>query len=165
MFPDADTHALEQFGAEGDDVLAPEGEPGGKGGEEGVFDEFAADEDFAGAAAAIELDGAEGDLLGFVDAEGALKYEQGERDEHGDEQQGGTANGDAKDQQQTAEHFEPREGGSDKVQQEVLIGEVVLPDEFEELNGVQGFAETHVNEQSAEQPAGEQRGDINRLGA
>ena len=156
----SDLGSDEEFEAKGEDVVSPEDEPGGENGEEGVLEELAAYEDLACSATAIELDRAERDMLGLVNAEGPAEDEQCKWHKHGGEQEGSCADGDAKHKKCPAEYFEPRQRGGDKVQEEVLVSDIVLTDQLEEFDRVERLAEAHVYEQGAQQPASEQSPDV-----
>src|SRR5688572_29956475 len=146
-------------------MISPEDEAGADHNQHRVFREFTANENFAGPAAAIEFDGAEGAAPGFLETEGAHPNEDGEWNEHGENHEGRTSYSNAEDQQYAAEHFKPRQGGGHEIQREMIVEDAVLAHEFEELDRHHCLGQSHEDEQAADEPANSEGDDVNSLPA
>jgi len=90
-----------------------EQKPAGEEDENRVFDQFMANEHFAAATAAIEFNGAKGQLFGGGNLKRAVRDGEREWHEHCHEHESRTAHADTRQQQQPAKYFEPGQGGRD----------------------------------------------------
>ena len=135
-------------------------QPAGQQNQQEVFQQFAADELRAGAAAAIKFHRAKGNGQRRLKEQGAMEHQPGERHQHHHQRQGRSAHRDASQQQQSAKHFKPRQGRGHRIQKQGALREVVLPQQFQKIHGIQRLVQAHVKKHRAQQPPRQHGGDV-----